>query len=545
MMALPDSHINDPIEKESLFVNPIFSDRQAFGMMQPLMDSIGESSVVFLVRFPFQIFSSFHPADMLADALKEILPEPGDVRIFPMDRRIFAMVLTPKCGIPYDPMQVHALLNLFRQAVQSACVLISDPENNSAPVILPLMHIGSIQDIQGNLSELNELLETIVQRKLRVQFQPIVSMSECRVMGYEALIRVPQTGQMKRAGLFYQAADRARLVSWLDIACQEQCFAEAEKCGVKDHLFINMDAEGLSYLNLSEHSLLEQARERHINPGRVVIEITERQTVEDFPRLMQYIKQLREEGFKIAIDDAGEGYSSLRAISEIRPEFIKIDRSMMRSIDMNGARQALLKTLTGFAHQIGASVIAEGVETRDELSTAMELGVGYVQGYLLGKPNDTFRGVRREMRDYIHQKNLAIEQRKGAASSIALYMRTGLSVDQEIGAEQILNKFTRNPDLESLVVLQNGEVQGLLMRDAVEKERAGGDADAQQLLRRAMNRQPVKVESDASIAEVALLAAKQPLNTTSHSVLVMNKGEYQGIASVRVLLSALAEKISP
>ncbi len=205
--------------------------------------------------------------------------------------------------------------------------------------------------MEDNISELNALLHIIVNKQLHAQFQPIVTLRDGQIFGYEALIRGPKGGMLRRPGALYRAAEKARMVSWFDLACQEQCFARAAQQGLRHHLFINMEAEGLAFMDMHERPLAARARECGLNPASIVVEITERQAVDDFPRLMHSLEKLREQGFKIAIDDAGAGYNSLHAIAELRPDFVKIDRALVRNLDVNGAHRALLSALVRLCAQ--------------------------------------------------------------------------------------------------------------------------------------------------------------------------------------------------
>lgn len=513
------------------------------GSVNTLFETTTPESLLLMVRFPAVTFSAYRSSDVMRNAFEAIVPEPSDVSIIPHQRNLFSIVLTPKSGVPFDALQVNALLKLFQRALEDVCGLASITDLNLLPAVLPLQRVGSVDHIQENIANLNQLLETIVQKKFRIQFQPITSLKEPKVFGYEALVRMPQDGIMNRPGLYYQAADRARLVSWLDIACQEKCFEEAQKAGVRDYLFINMDAEGLSYFNLAERSLKEQAERRGISPSRVVIEITERQMVEDYPKLLHDIERMRTQGFKIAIDDAGEGYSSLRSISDMLPEFVKIDRAMIRSIENNGARQSLLRAVVDFSDKIGSHVIAEGVETRDELDCVMDQGVTLVQGYLLGKPNDGFRGVRREMREYITMRQQTINRRKSATSvGLSDIMLNGVTFTLDSPSEQILNKIVKNPDIESVVILNDGRIEGLLMREDVMKHYDGGKSSPSQVLLKALDRKPLIVEHVESVEAVAQKMALRPIHMNHHDALVEKNGEYAGRIPMRVLLRTFAEQ---
>jgi EAL domain-containing protein (putative c-di-GMP-specific phosphodiesterase class I) len=118
----------------------------------------------------------------------------------------------------------------------------------------------------------------------------------------------------------------------------------------------------------------------------VVLEITERTAIKDYPRFQEYLAAFRERGFKFAVDDAGSGYAGLGSIANLAPDYIKLDISLISNIDTNFLKQNLVETLVNFANGQGAQVIAEGVERREEFETVRELGVHLTQGFLFHKP---------------------------------------------------------------------------------------------------------------------------------------------------------------
>jgi EAL domain-containing protein (putative c-di-GMP-specific phosphodiesterase class I) len=120
--------------------------------------------------------------------------------------------------------------------------------------------------------------------------------------------------------------------------------------------------------------------------NRLVLEMTEHAVVEDYDALQAALAQLRRFGIRVAVDDAGAGFASLRHILSLVPEFIKLDRSLTSGIDSDLPKRALARGLISFAQEIGTSVIGEGVETASELEALRELGVGFAQGYYLGRP---------------------------------------------------------------------------------------------------------------------------------------------------------------
>ena len=119
---------------------------------------------------------------------------------------------------------------------------------------------------------------------------------------------------------------------------------------------------------------------------RLVLEVTEHSSIEDYSALAAALAPLRERGMRVAVDDAGAGYASFRHILKLRPDFIKLDRALTRRVDEDDSRRALAAALVTFAGETGSRIIAEGVETEAQRETLADLGVGLMQGYLFGRP---------------------------------------------------------------------------------------------------------------------------------------------------------------
>jgi EAL domain-containing protein (putative c-di-GMP-specific phosphodiesterase class I) len=406
-------------------------------------------------------------------------------------------------------------------------------------VIVPMAPVASVSDLQDHLAALNELLDALINKKFNVHFQPIVHFASGKIFGYEALIRVPQDGTIRKPGQFFRAADKARLVSWMDVSCQERCFEEAARAGVRDHLFANMDAEGLSHLQLTGYDLVERARAYKISPSRVVIEITERQAVEDFPRLAPFIEELRDAGFKIAVDDAGAGYSSLHTIAELRPDFVKIDRSLVRTLQDNGPRRALLSTLTRFASQVGASVIAEGCETRDELSAVIECGVTYGQGYVMARPNDGFKGIRKDIKEFITERmSHRMSRVLGSSYSIEKMARKGVALSPDAPGADAAQKFRKFPDMQCIaMVCDNGHVEGLLTR--ARWESCGGAEQPEAPLRNWMDPRPLIVDAETPLESAAVRTTYRGGAQFQDDIVVVRGGAFVGLVPIRALMEAI------
>ncbi|RYF52915.1 MAG: EAL domain-containing protein, partial [Comamonadaceae bacterium] len=147
-------------------------------------------------------------------------------------------------------------------------------------------------------------------------------------------------------------------------------------------LALNVNCSPELIISGALQSLLEDGTDL----SRVVLEVTEHAIVSDYAALAEALLPFRAGGARLAVDDAGAGYSSMRHILNLQPEIIKLDMSITQSIDRDSHRRALAKGLISFAHEIGSMIVAEGVEQASELEALQLLGVDFAQGYYLAKP---------------------------------------------------------------------------------------------------------------------------------------------------------------
>ena len=211
-----------------------------------------------------------------------------------------------------------------------------------------------------------------------VAFQPIVSIDRDRVIGVEALARFDARPRQSPDVWFGEAAAVGLGVD-LDVAVARKAVAIVPDLPPGVDLFLNLSPDTV-FSGRYEEALAAASGER------IVLELTEHAAVHDYRRLGRIVDDLRASGFRVAVDDVGAGYASLRHLLNLAPDMLKIDISLCRSIEEDRARQLLVKALTSLGRELGATVLAEGVETAPELSALRELGVEYAQGFLLGRP---------------------------------------------------------------------------------------------------------------------------------------------------------------
>jgi EAL domain-containing protein (putative c-di-GMP-specific phosphodiesterase class I)/CheY-like chemotaxis protein len=212
---------------------------------------------------------------------------------------------------------------------------------------------------------------------LSMVFQPVMDLRTNEIAGVEALARF-RSLPLRPPNEWFAEAVRLELGVQLELASVRQALRALE--GLPDHAYLSINCSHHAAVSPQLASLLS------MDAPRVVLEITEHEAVEDYDTLIRGLEGLREQGVRVAIDDAGAGFASLRHTLQIAPDIVKLDISLTRDIDSDHARQALASALVSFADEMGITIVAEGIETPAELAELIRLGVRYGQGFYLAKP---------------------------------------------------------------------------------------------------------------------------------------------------------------
>ncbi|HXF37005.1 MAG TPA: EAL domain-containing protein [Actinomycetota bacterium] len=227
-------------------------------------------------------------------------------------------------------------------------------------------------------SQVSRVRRAVAGEGLAIVFQPIFDLRDRRIVGLEALARFSLEPARPPVAWFQEAASVGLGVD-LEVTAIERALAE----------FPRLPPDAYLSLNVSQATALS-SRCRDLLTGaeaaRIVVEITEHERVEDYDALLEALDGLRGLGARIAIDDAGAGFASLRHTLRLDPDLIKLDISLTRDIDADRARRALASALISFAEEMGMTIVAEGIERQAELDTLLRLGVRYGQGFFLAKP---------------------------------------------------------------------------------------------------------------------------------------------------------------
>lgn len=239
--------------------------------------------------------------------------------------------------------------------------------------------LGRIVRDQGNMLERRERIRQVLDQQLfHMVYQPIFHVGMNKLVGHEALTRFTiQPG--RPPDYWFNEAGEVGLQVDLEIAVIRRALADLVHFPEATYLSFNVSPQTIlhgSVLDVFEGCPLD----------RLMLEVTEHASIDDYGIIAEKLSSLRQRGLRLAVDDAGAGYASFRHILKLKPDVIKLDSSLVAAIDKDGGIRALAAALIRFAEETGSKVVAEGVETEQELQVLRQLKVNKAQGYLLGRP---------------------------------------------------------------------------------------------------------------------------------------------------------------
>ncbi len=238
-------------------------------------------------------------------------------------------------------------------------------------------------------SQSDWLVGMLADRRFTSYFQPIVYIDDTtQIYGYEALLRgLDEQGNLVMPGSIFELANDAGLLSQLDQSARLSAIAQASHHQVKSHLFINFASTALYDPVSCLRSTVAAINAAGIPHEHVVFEVVESDNPENLDHLKAVLKYYREEGFLIALDDLGSGYSGLNLLHQLRPDFIKLDMGLIRDVHQDLYKASITEKILEIAQKLNIQTVAEGIECVEELGWLRERGATFAQGYLISKPN--------------------------------------------------------------------------------------------------------------------------------------------------------------
>jgi diguanylate cyclase (GGDEF)-like protein len=228
--------------------------------------------------------------------------------------------------------------------------------------------------------------EVIARGQLRPVYQPIVSVPDGSLLGYEGLIRPVPPAPFDSPLALFAAAEASGHVVALDLSCVEMLVAGAASIPDNAFLSVNLSPRTIEAPEFNAVALLSILARHGFGPARLVVELTEQQPITNIGRVREKLEACRRAGVRCAADDVGAGNAGLRMLSELRFDILKVDLSLVQRSAAGGPSSDVVESVVGLAARTGALVVGEGVEHADQLQQLEALGVGAAQGYLFGRP---------------------------------------------------------------------------------------------------------------------------------------------------------------
>lgn len=385
----------------------------------------------------------------------------------------------------------------------------------------------------------------IDNQQIKAVFQPIVSLRNGEIHGYEALSRVTcETELANPEKLFYAAAAHNKLHA-LDSLCRAtalRAFYDQSTDSAMKKLFLNVNP-----IILQESQFLQTFNACYsdsfpIEPSQIVFEITERNSIDHLDKFITSIQELKSHDFLVAIDDAGAMYSGLNLITDTQPHYVKLDRRLIENIDLGRINFALVKGLIEFCRISNIHLVAEGVETLSEMTSLIDLGVPYAQGFFLQKPSEQLKEIDENIKNEIiehHKKRNNVYGQPNANSSIFNICIPTETIEKHIRVEHVLEKFKKPGDIPGLCIVENHKVLGIITRSQLTSElsgRYGFSLFQNQPISILMDQDFISVDYRTPINEVSKLAMSRPQKKLYDFIVVTKEDDYLGTVTIKNLL---------
>jgi len=385
------------------------------------------------------------------------------------------------------------------------------------------------------------LQDILNQRNLSALFQPIMNNSDGTFLGFEGLIRGPSDSPLHSPVNLFAAARQHGLSLEVEMLCRQIVLESFAAQNLPGNLFLNVSPETLTDPSFKNGQTLAYLGEIGIDPKRVVIEITENQPTFDFEAMRNALFHYRGMGFRIAMDDLGAGFSSLRLWSELHPEYVKIDMHFVQGVNSNPLKHQFLKSIQQIAQSAGTQVIAEGIETDAEFRVIRDIGIACGQGYLIARPAPIPPLSAPAEIGRLLDKAFASEQPYASARIITVekILSHIEPVQPETPTENILSRFTVDPSLRAIPVVKHGRPVGLIIRSEFidcfarpyHRELRG-----KKPCKDMMNDAPLLVEKSTSIHELSGLLSESEVRYFTDGFIITEQGRYLGVGTGQDLL---------
>jgi len=401
---------------------------------------------------------------------------------------------------------------------------------------------------QAEVEIFNRILH---EQQIMPVYQPIVSLTDGKVFGYEALSRVlddKTSGKVLDLSIehIFRIAEKMNKLWELETLCRKKALENAKHILVdmEKKLFLNVNPNAIHDIEFKDGFTKNRLDKYGLDFHNIVFEITERNAIMDKEAFLDSIEHYRKQNYGIAIDDVGSGYSGLNVINDIKPDIIKLDLNLIRNIDKDETKQFLCKAMVDFGKNADIKVIAEGIETEEELQMLIKLNVDFGQGYFLGIPRKSFADIAPEKINLIekyHSKKYVEKIKDSIYPSIGYLSRKGYCLSPNEKSEDVYEMLRLNPTITEFTILENEVAIGFMTRRTLNELFSGGYGHSlysKKNILELVNNNFLKVNHNMPIDHVSRIAMQRPFDRLYNPIVVELEGKYLGVVTIKDLLDA-------
>lgn len=396
------------------------------------------------------------------------------------------------------------------------------------------------------MDKIEESLNYIVKNKaIKTVFQPIVSLKSGDILGYEALSRITCESDIENTEMLFEVAGKYNRLWDLELICRTKALESAYKFMVPPYnkkLFMNVNPNTMHDDAFKKGFTREFLRQYKIAPHNVIFEITERNVIDDMDGFKSTVSHYKSQEYKIAIDDAGAGYSGLNLISDVNPNFIKLDMKLIRNINEDNLKGALVMGMVEFSQASNVRLIAEGIETYEELETIIKLGVQYGQGYFIKQPDEDINGVNQNVIQDILDINVNVSQQSECNmrnSPIKCLCDNTATISPQGSVIKVYEKIKEDPNSFGLTIVEDGTPIGIITKEKLALSLSGQYGFTlyqNKPISVIMDKEFLSVDCETPVNVVSSLAMARPNGKLYDFIVVTEGNKYAGTVTIKKLL---------
>lgn len=388
-------------------------------------------------------------------------------------------------------------------------------------------------------------------RALHCVYQPITALKDGGVYAHEALIRGPQGTPFHTPDILLESAAKENLNYEFENFCVVEAVDRWGQLSQTGRLFVNISAEALTQVLVKNgrDALIELVSGLGVLPRKLTLEITEYERVVDMEQFVETISAIRSAGVSIALDDFGDGRSSLRLWSQVKPEIVKIDKYFTKDLSQHADKIKTIQSIQQIAAIFGTALVAEGIETAENLRILRDLGIQYGQGYFLGRPDrQPLEQIEAQAIAVMRDRRVAVFPELGRASNTGLLNRVGIIQAPTVGLlstnDQLASIFSANTKIHAVAVVDGSTPVGLINRSHFMTEYSKlyyREVWGKKPCLAHANLEPRLIERDHNVDELIGILTSDDQRYLVDGFIVTQNGRYFGIGTGEQLVRSVTE----